>query len=117
VTEREGRGTSVTSLEREAGRSLADRAIAPYFREPGLWPVTIVLLAHGVLGVGVALLDAIRGGMGYGLIALVLVGACTGWALARDAWRRRFGLTSGSLIFCWALGSLCAWAADHYGLY
>ncbi len=117
MTEREAEGASVTSIERDAGRSLADRIIAPYFREPGLLPVTIVLLAHGVLGVGVALLDAVRGGMGFGLIALLLVGAGTGLAFTRDLRRRRLGLASGSLATCWVLGALCAWAADHYGFY
>ncbi len=117
MTERDAPGASVTSIERDAGRSLADRVVAPYFREPGLWPVTIVLLAHGVLGVGVALLDAVRNGMGFGLVALVLVGAGTGAAFARDLRRGRLGLTSGSLTTFWVLGALCAWAADHYGFY
>lgn len=117
MTEREANGASVTSIERDVGRSLADRIVAPYFREAALWPVTIVLLAHGVLGVGVALLDAVRDGMGFGLVALVLVGAGTGTAFAHDLRRRRIGLTSGSLTTFWVLGALCAWAADHYGFY
>ena len=108
---------SVTSIERDAQRSLADRAIAPYFREPMLWPVAIVLVAHGVLGIGVALLEALRNGVGFGLVALVLVGFATAWALLRDARRRRFGATCITLATCWTLGALAAWAADHYGLY
>lgn len=117
MSEQEDSGASVVSIEYEVGRSLADRIIAPYFQEPGLWPVLFVLLAHGVLGIGVALLDALRGGLGYGLVALVLVGAGTVWAFVRDLRRRRFGLTCRSLSICWVLGAASAWAADHYGLY
>jgi hypothetical protein len=107
----------VTSIERDVQRSLADRAIAPYFREPALWPVAIVLVAHGVLGIGVALLEALRNGMGFGLVALVLVGCATAWAVVHDARRRRLGATCITLVTCWTLGALSAWAADHYGLY
>ena len=117
MTERDANGAGVTSIERDMGRSLADRIVAPYFRESALWPVTIVLLAHGALGVGVALLDAVRDGMGFGLVVLVMVGAGTATAFAHDLRRRSIGLTSGSLTTCWVLGALCAWAADHYGFY
>jgi hypothetical protein len=117
--ERDGRreAATVTSIARNVGTSRVDRAIAPYFREPALWPVTIVLLAHGVLGVGVALLEALRSGMGFSLVSLVLLLVLTVWSLARDLRIRRCGVTSASLIVCWSFGALTAWAADHYGLY
>lgn len=111
------RGASVESIAGASRRSLADRAIAPYFREPALWPVAIVLIAHGILGIGVALLDAIRSGMGYGLVALVLVGAGTGYAVVSDLRRRRLGVASRALLACWVLGALAAWGADRYGWY
>jgi hypothetical protein len=111
------RGAPVASIAGATRRSLADRAIAPYFREPALWPVAIVLVAHGILGIGVALLDAIRSGIGYGLVALVLVAAGTGYALATDLRARRFSVTSGALLACWILGAAAAWAVDRYGWY
>ena len=111
------RGAAVESIAGTARRSLADRAIGPYFRESALWPVAIVLLAHGVLGIGVALLDAIRSGMGYGLVALALIGVGTGSSLVSDLRRRRLGIASGALLACWVLGALAAWGADRYGWY
>ncbi len=97
--------------------SRVDRAIAPYFREPGLLTVLIVLVAHGVLGLGVALLDAIRAGMGYGLVALVLVGVGSVLAFVHDVRQRRLDFTSGTPLFCWVAGAACAWAADRFGFY
>jgi hypothetical protein len=110
-------GASIESIAGRSRRSLADRAIAPYFREPALWPVAIVLIAHVILGIGVALLDALRSGMGYGLVALVLIGAGTAAALASDLRRRRLGIAAGALLACWVLGAAAAWAADRYGIY
>lgn len=117
MAEQQEPGASVTSLEPAPDRSLVDRMIAPYFAEPSLWPVLLVLLAHGVLGVGVALLDAIRDGMGFGAISLGFIAVGTLFALAGDLRRRHIGFTSISLLCSWAFGALTAWAADHYGLY
>jgi hypothetical protein len=102
---------------RDAAPSPVDRWIAPYFGDSALWPVTIVLLAHGVLGIGVAALDAWRGGFGYGVVALVPIalGSVASWQ--RDARRGRVGATSGALLACWVLGLACAVAADRYGVY
>jgi hypothetical protein len=111
------RGATVESIAGVARRSLADRVIGPYFREPALWPIAIVLLAHGILGIAVALLHAVRSGMGFGLVALVLVGTGTGASLVSDLRRRRPGITSGALLACWTLGALAAWVLDRNGLY
>lgn len=101
----------------ERHASLADRLLAPYFRDPALWPVTIVLLAHLVLGIAIAALDAWRDGMGYGGIALGLLAAASLASWLRDARGRRFGPTSWMLLVCWALGVGCAVAADRFALY
>ena len=98
-------------------RSRIDRVIAPYFAEPALLPVLLVLLAHGVLGVAVALLDTLRGGFGFAAIALGLTVVGTLASLAGDLRRRHFGVTSGSLLSFFVLGALLAWAADRYDYY
>lgn len=96
---------------------LVDRVIAPYFRDSALWPVTLVLLAHAVLGIGLAAVDAWRSGMGYGLVSIVGLAAASLVSWLRDLRRRRFGLTSRTLLGCWIVGLACAFAADRYALY
>ncbi|MGH0029216.1 MAG: hypothetical protein ACQGVC_05465 [Myxococcota bacterium] len=96
---------------------LVDRFLAPYVRDAALWPVTIVLLAHVVLGVGVAALDTWRSGMGWGAVSLGAFVAATLACWIHDARLRRFGTTSWLLLGSWAVGLACAVAADHYGVY
>jgi len=83
-------------------------------RDPGLWPVTLVLLAHLVLGIAIAMLDAWRNGFGYGAVALGLIGASSLASWWRDARQRRFGPTSWTLLGCGVLGAACAMLADRY---
>jgi hypothetical protein len=99
------------------GEPLVDRCVAPFVRDPGLWPVTFVLLAHAVLGIAVALVEVSRSPRGFGLAALALVGAGSVACIARDAVRRRLGLASRALALSWALGALAAWGLARTGLY
>jgi uncharacterized membrane protein (DUF4010 family) len=91
--------------------------LAGYFTESSLWPVTFVLLAHGVLGIAVALLDAIRRQGTLAILVLAVAATGTLWAAIRD-WRRgRLGLATPTLLALWALGAVSAWAAARAGLY
>jgi len=91
--------------------------LAGYFDEPALWPVTFVLLAHGVLAIAVALLDAIRRQGALAIVVLVAAAGLTVWAGVRD-WRRgHLGFATPTLIGLWTLGALSAWAADRANLY
>jgi hypothetical protein len=96
---------------------LADRCVAPFVRDRGLWPVTLVLVAHAVLGLAIALLDVWRAPSGWSLGALSLVGAGSVTCFGRDLVERRFGLASRALALCWALGALGAWGVARSGLY
>jgi hypothetical protein len=91
--------------------------LAGYFREPVLRPVLIVLLAHGVLALAIAMLDTVRRQGTLGILVLTGTAAATAWALRRDWMRRRVGLASPTLLGLWAVGALTAWAADHFQLY
>jgi hypothetical protein len=96
---------------------LADRCVAPFFRDHGLWPVTLVLVAHAVLGIALSLLEAWRTPNGWNLGALAVLGTGTAACLGHDLARRRFGVASRALAFCWAVGALAAWGAARSGLY
>ena len=96
---------------------LADRALAPFFRDRALWPVTLVLAAHAVLGLALVLVDVRRSPGGFSLGALALVGAATVSSVARDLARGRFGLASRALAGCWLLAALSTWVVERTGLY
>lgn len=114
------RGANVSYLPPPPPRrreSRLDRAIGPYFREPGLWPVMLVLVVHLVLGAGMALLDAWRSRAGFAVGTLVVAGSATLAVVASDLRRRRLGLASRVLLASWALGAVAGWAADRWGIY
>jgi len=96
---------------------LVDRCVAPFFRDRGLWPVTLVLVAHAVLGAALSLVEVWRAPSGWSLTALAILGTGSVACFARDLVEQRFGLTSRVLSLCWALGALSAWGVARSGLY
>jgi hypothetical protein len=97
--------------------TLPDRALAPFVRDRGLWPVTLVLFAHAVLGVALSLVEVWRAPNGWSLTALSLFGAGSVASFGHDLVERRFGVTSRALALCWGLGALAAWVVARSGLY
>ena len=100
-----------------ASEPLVDRCVAPFVRDRGLWPVTLVLVAHAGLGGALSLVEVWRAPSGWSLSALALLGAGSTACFARDLVERRFGLASRALALCWVLGALGAWAVARSGLY
>jgi len=94
-----------------------ERALAPFFRDIGLWPVTFVVVAHIVLAIAVLLLGAVRAPGPFGIAALALLVIASGDVWRRDLARRRLGALGGTLLASWILGALGAIAADRLGLY
>jgi len=91
--------------------------LAGYFYEPAVWPITIVLLAHAVLGLAIALLDALRHQGVLSILVLSLAAGVTAWAIQR-AWKRgALGRAVPTLVATWSLGALCAWGVDRAQLY
>lgn len=104
-------------LDRDPQATRVDRFLAPYVQQPGLWPVAIVLVAHGILAVAAALIDAWRSQAGFAVWSLLLIGAATAWAWGVD-WRRgRFGLVSRTFLMIWPLGVVSAYYAQRWELY
>ena len=110
------RRPNVTRLPTRA-EDRVERALAPFFRDVALWPVTFVVCAHVVLAIAILLLDAVRDPGPFGLCALALLVFVTADGWRRDLVRRRLGAFGATAIVCWLLGALGAVAADRFGLY
>jgi hypothetical protein len=97
-----------------APRDWVDRFILPFVREPTLWPVLIVLIAHAVAFIGPALLFAVRdGGRGW---TVVLAGlALLSLGVVRFEWRRDHRLASLTAVtaITWAGSAAFAWVSHR----
>jgi hypothetical protein len=106
-----------TSSETRVYATRVDRFLAPYVTELGLLPVTLVLVAHVVLGIAVATLEAWRSTAGFAVLGLVLMGGASLVSWFFD-WRHgRVGIVGGTWLLCWPLGVTCAWLAARWELY
>jgi hypothetical protein len=98
--------------------SRADRILAPFFSDVGLWPVTLVTaLALSTFGAS-ALLLAFASGSRLALAALALLAVATGdavWRSVRE--RRRLGTAAAALLGLWVLSALIALLAHGMGIW
>jgi len=97
--------------------SRAERALAPFFRDMGLWPVTLVVIAHLVLAIAVLLLELQRGPGGFAIAGFGVIVLTSLAALGHDAARRRLGALGVTVLGSWIAGAFAAWAAHRWGLY
>jgi hypothetical protein len=95
-----------------------ERWILPYLEESTLWPVLIVLVAHIVAFVAVALLFAIRDHRTLA-IAVVAMLALFSPRVVRYEWRRRGRPASLSvgLAVIWICSFVAAYSLDHWSLF
>lgn len=87
------------------------RFVAPFFEEPTLWPVLVVLAAHAVLIGAVLLAFAIRSHNPFAMAALALLAVATGDVLLRRVRARSLGRVGWSVVTLWitsAIGALLA---------
>jgi hypothetical protein len=96
---------------------VVERAVAPFFRDSGLYPVTAVVVAHVVLAIAVLLLDVVRTPGPFSIAALGALALATLEVARRGLARRRLGPLGATLLASWLLGALAAWGADRAGLY
>jgi predicted esterase len=94
-----------------------ERFLSPFFEEPTLWPVTLVLGAHALLGGAVVLAMALRARNAFALAALALLVVMTADVLFRCARARRMGRIGWGLVALWigsALGAVLATRFDFF---
>jgi hypothetical protein len=104
--------------EREERGGRVERYLMPFVREPTLWPVLIVLLAHAAAFIAPAMIFAWRdGGRGSAALLGVLVLLSAGVVVFEiRRWRRPAALTA-VLVVTWALSVLLALLAARAGLF
>lgn len=110
--------TAATSpLDERSRVGRFERFLSPFFEEPTLWPVTLVLAAHAVLGGSVVLAQALRARNVFALGALALLLVMTGDVLFRCVRARRMGRVGWGVMTLWigsALGAVLATRFDFF---
>ena len=99
------------SLDAFRGVSRLERALLPFLREPTLWPVFAVVVAHVVVIIAPMLVLVWRGEHGWSIVGLALFAASSLLGIVleiRD--RRRPQLLSVLIVAVWGLCALGAWA-------
>jgi hypothetical protein len=82
-----------------------ERFVAPFFEEPTLWPVLLVLGAHAALFGALLLAVGVRDRNPFALSALALGVVATADVVQRCARARRFGRLGWSVVTLW-IGSI-----------
>jgi hypothetical protein len=94
-----------------------ERLVAPFFEEPTLWPVLIVLTAHAVLIGALVLALALRERNLFAAAALSLLVVATADVSLRLARARRFGRLGWSLLTLWVASAIGAVLATRFDLF
>ncbi len=94
-----------------------DRWIRPYFSDPSLWPVMLVLAAVLTTFGGVLLLLAFAERNLFAQAALALLALMSADGLRPSLRQRRLGLGAGLILGSWATSGLAAWGALRLGLF
>lgn len=116
-TQPEGPRERRLELDAFRGPSRLERAVLPFVREPTLWPILLVLVAHVVVFVAPLLVVAWRDGGGWAIAGLCVTGALSATASVleiRD--RRRPGSITALLAVVWLLCGAGAWAGVWAGI-
>ncbi|HEX5068555.1 MAG TPA: hypothetical protein VFY49_20715 [Myxococcota bacterium] len=96
----------------------AERWVAPFVREPLLWPVALVIIAHAVAFLAPVLLLGLRdrriSALGALAGILVLSGSAVRAELAR---RHKPGVVCGILGVIWIFAIATAFVADRTGIF
>jgi hypothetical protein len=96
----------------------AERWLAPFVREPLLWPVAAVILAHAVVFLAPVLLLALRDRRIAPLGALTGVVVLSGAAVRGELSRKhKPGIVCALLATIWVLAVLAAFAAHRTGIF
>jgi hypothetical protein len=95
-----------------------ERWLAPFVREPLLWPVTAVLVAHAVAFLAPIQILALRDRRIAALAALALLLVLSGTAVRRELARiHRPGVVCALLGVIWVFAAVLAVVADRTGIF
>ena len=93
-----------------------DRWIMPFFHEPTLWPVLLVVIGHAMAGLAPLMLAAVRDGSAWaeGLV-FAFAALSLGVAVYEVRRRGRPGALSACMAVTWVLSVALAWVANRQG--
>ena len=95
-----------------------ERWIMPFVREPLLWPVTIVLVAHAIAFLAPIQILALRDRRIAALAALALLLVLSGTAVRKELARiHRPGVVCALLGVTWGFAAVLAVVADRTGIF
>lgn len=94
-----------------------ERFVAPFFEEPTLWPVLLVLAAHAFLGGAVLLAFALRDRNPFALGALALLLVASGDLGLRLVRSRRMGRLGWGLVAFWLGSAASAAIASRFHVF
>ncbi len=99
------------------GQSRLERHVLVYVRDPLLWPVLVVVIAHVAVFVAPLMLSAARDAQPTVVALLAVLGLLSGaGVLAELRRRRRPGAVCVLLGSTWLLSAVVAFTADRYGI-
>jgi hypothetical protein len=106
------------SEDPESDLPFAERWIAPFVREPLLWPVAFVIVAHAVVFLAAVLLLAVQDRRIPALGALAGILVLSGSAARAEITRlRRPGVVCGLLAATWIFAGVTAVVAHRAGIF
>jgi dienelactone hydrolase len=94
-----------------------ERFVAPFFEEPTLWPVLVVLVAHALLIGGVVLAFGVRDRNPFALASLALMLVGTVDMGVRQVRARRFGRIGWGLAGFWIGSAVAALLASRFHVF
>ena len=95
-----------------------ERWLDPFFSEPALWPVLLVLVLSLVTFGAAAILVALSGRSAFSAVALLALAAASAEAVWRSARRRRrLGRLGGLILALWGLSLGLAAGARLLGIF
>jgi len=95
-----------------------ENGVMPYVREPMLWPVLLVVIAHVVAGIAPLLIFAVRDGSRASTATLIVLGAATLLGIGMELrGRRRPGTLSVILLATWLASVGGAFLSLRYNLF
>jgi predicted MFS family arabinose efflux permease len=96
----------------------AERWIAPFVREPLLWPVALVIVAHAVAFLAPVFLLGLRDRRISALGALAGITFLSGAAVRAELARRhKPGVVCGLVAVIWIFAAAAAFAAHRTGIF
>ena len=93
-----------------------DRLVLPCLKEPALWPVVFVMLAHAAVFLIPTILFSVRDRKPPAMLAIAVLLVVSFRSCGSDWHRRQFGPISGLLLAIWLFAAAGSYFANRWQL-